>query len=341
MVQCNPATGLPLLSEESDLMDGCLAWYPLRGDRVVLRPLGFEVLAPLAAAANHPEVAAMTGRLPHPYSLSDGQEFLSLTRAAHARGESLRFAIERRSDGLFLGVIGLEPVDDHPASLEVGYWLGRNHWGHGYAADALRLLATHAFDDLGVARLWANVLPENARSLALLGRSGFACRSENATMPFPRLPAGHAVCQQWELDRTGFAEWRKSRLVLVSAVALVDQDNRVLLQQRPEGKQLAGLWEFPGGKVEPGETPEQALVRELNEELGIDIRLSCLAPLAFASHAYGDFHLLMPLYICRQWRGTPEGREGQKLTWVRSENLRDYPMPPADIPLIPILRDWL
>jgi len=131
------------------------------------------------------------------------------------------------------------------------------------------------------------------------------------------------------------------KVVLVSAVALIDADGRVLLTQRPEGKSMAGLWEFPGGKVEPGETPEAALIRELEEELGIETWGSCLAPLTFASHSYESFHLLMPLFACRKWSGTPQGREGQRLAWVRARDLRSYDMPPADVPLIPILRDWL
>jgi len=131
------------------------------------------------------------------------------------------------------------------------------------------------------------------------------------------------------------------RLTLVVAVALVDSDDRVLIAQRPEGKQLAGLWEFPGGKVEPGERPEQALMRELAEELGIEVKAPCLAPLTFASHAYDDFHLLMPLYICRKWQGFVQPREGQALKWVKPKSLRDYPMPPADAPLIPYLVDVL
>ncbi|MFN3845694.1 MAG: (deoxy)nucleoside triphosphate pyrophosphohydrolase [Paracoccaceae bacterium] len=131
------------------------------------------------------------------------------------------------------------------------------------------------------------------------------------------------------------------KIVLVSAVALIDVDGRVLLAQRPEGKSLAGLWEFPGGKVELGESPEAALIRELKEELGIDTWKSCLAPLTFASHSYGDFHLLMPLFACRKWEGIVHGQEGQKLAWVKPDHLRNYPMPPADLPLIPILRDWL
>jgi 8-oxo-dGTP diphosphatase len=131
------------------------------------------------------------------------------------------------------------------------------------------------------------------------------------------------------------------RVVLVSAVALIDVDGRVLLAQRPEGKSMAGLWEFPGGKVEPGETPEAALIRELHEELGIDTWASCLAPLTFASHAYADFHLLMPLFACRKWQGIPQARESQALKWVQPARLKDYPMPPADVPLVAILRDWL
>lgn len=131
------------------------------------------------------------------------------------------------------------------------------------------------------------------------------------------------------------------KTVLVSAVALIDRDGRVLLAQRPEGKSMAGLWEFPGGKVEVGETPEAALVRELHEELGIETWNSCLAPLTFASHTYDDFHLLMPLFACRKWNGIVQPKEGQTLKWVYPKDFSNYPMPPADIPLIPILRDWL
>ena len=123
-------------------------------------------------------------------------------------------------------------------------------------------------------------------------------------------------------------------LVLVAACALVDSDGRVLIAQRPTGKPMAGLWEFPGGKVEPGERPEQTLIRELEEELGIIVNEACLAPLTFASHVYADFHLLMPLYVCRRWEQTVTAKEGQKLAWVRPNKLRDYPMPPADVPLI-------
>lgn len=131
------------------------------------------------------------------------------------------------------------------------------------------------------------------------------------------------------------------KILLVAASALVDTDNRVLIAQRPEGRSMAGLWEFPGGKVEPGETPEQALVRELREELSIEVCETCLAPFTFASHTYEQFHLLMPLYLCKTWEGEVAPREAQAVKWVRASRLADYPMPPADLPLIPWLRDLL
>lgn len=145
----------------------------------------------------------------------------------------------------------------------------------------------------------------------------------------------------WDASEGLLEAARKVPIVLVVAVALIDPDGRILIAKRPEGKKLAGLWEFPGGKVDPGETPERALIRELQEELGVDTRASCLAPIGFASHAYDDFHLLMPLYVCRVWQGTPTGKEGQELAWVRPARLGDYPMPPADIPLVAQLRDWV
>jgi 8-oxo-dGTP diphosphatase len=132
-----------------------------------------------------------------------------------------------------------------------------------------------------------------------------------------------------------------TKLVLVAACALIDADGRVLLAQRPEGKSMAGLWEFPGGKVETGERPESTLIRELNEELGIRVKEDCLAPFAFASHGYETFHLLMPLYLCRRWDGIVHSREGQKLAWVRPREMGEYPMPPADVPLVAQLRDLL
>ena len=145
----------------------------------------------------------------------------------------------------------------------------------------------------------------------------------------------------WDASEGLMEAERDVPILLVVAVALMDVDGRILIAKRPEGKKMAGLWEFPGGKVDPGETPERALIRELQEELGVDTRASCLAPIGFASHAYDDFHLLMPLYVCRVWQGTPTAKEGQELAWVRPARLGDYPMPPADVPLVAQLRDWV
>ena len=143
------------------------------------------------------------------------------------------------------------------------------------------------------------------------------------------------------VGRPGMTTTSAKPIVLVAAVALIDTDGRVLLAERPAGKHLAGLWEFPGGKVHPGETPEAALIREMAEELGINTSETCLAPFTFASHAYPEFHLLMPLYVCRKWSGIVVPREGQRLKWVRPQQLADYPMPPADKPLVAMLRDLL
>jgi 8-oxo-dGTP diphosphatase len=324
---------------DSAAAEGCLSVYPLRGDRVLLRPVEAAHLSDLCLAANNEHVAAFTASLPFPYGQQDGVEFLADARQIHAEGRGLRLAIERAGSGTFLGMIGLNLLDDS-AQVEVGYWLGRDHWGQGFASDAVRQLMAHAFDSLGCREVVAMVAVDNRASARVLEKCGFQHQGQQ-DCPFPRRPGGIVLCDRFVLTASAFAQVRQSRLLLVTAVALLDSDHRVLLQQRPEGKHLAGLWEFPGGKVDPGETPERALVRELHEELGIDVRESCLAPLTFASHAYDGFHLLMPLYICRSWKGQPQGREGQALAWVRGAQLNDYPMPPADIPLIPILRDWL
>lgn len=160
-------------------------------------------------------------------------------------------------------------------------------------------------------------------------------------MPFSLSPASSKLArEQLQQPRVAMSSGQV-KLVLVAACALIDADGRILLAQRPEGKSMAGLWEFPGGKIEHGERPEQTLIRELNEELGIHVKEDCLAPFAFASHGYETFHLLMPLYLCRRWEGIVTPREGQKLAWARPNDMGSYPMPPADVPLVAQLRDLL
>jgi 8-oxo-dGTP diphosphatase len=199
-------------------------------------------------------------------------------------------------------------------------------WSDGLAAEALRRCLRMLFDNFGIGLVEPEIAGKTSDVEALFASAGF-----------PAVRAGTAM-----LSRADWLTWRAGRKNLfVAAAALIDADGRVLLAQRPAGKAMAGQWEFPGGKLAEGETPEQALIRELGEELGIDVTLSCLAPLAFASHDYDHFHLVMPLYAIRQWSGLPSGREGQNLSWVAKNRLGDYPMPPADVPLIAQLRDWL
>ncbi|QEX24302.1 hypothetical protein FRZ61_42430 [Hypericibacter adhaerens] len=282
------------------------------------------------------EVARHTARIPHPYPEGGAVDFICGLDAK----DGPTFAILRREDGEPLGVMRLEAMA--PGEAEVGFWIGKPFWGRGYGSEALRAVAEHGFLKLGLASIVAFAVPENRASIRVQEKAGmvFTGMAENDA---PARGGRHKV-ERRVLDR---AAWEKNRaetappILLVVAVALVDVDGRVLLAQRPPGKSMAGLWEFPGGKLHPGESPEQALVRELKEELGIDTGESCLAPIAFASHRYEKFHLLMPLYVCRVWKGTPQPHEGQTLAWVRPQKLAEYPMPPADLPLIPVLQDLL
>jgi 8-oxo-dGTP diphosphatase len=245
-----------------------------------------------------------------------------------------------------VGAVGLR-LDTKARDGQVGYWVGRRFWGHGVATESVGKLARWALANLDLDRLSANVATDNAASAAVLRRIGFRHTGEG-TEAFQARGGEHPV---WQYEATrddifGRAEVAPSAdgskpLMLVAACALIDADGRVLLARRPEGKKMAGLWEFPGGKLHPGETPEHCLIRELKEELGIDVASACLAPFAFASHAYEGFHLLMPLFLCRRWTGTPTAQEGQALAWVRPQKLSQYPTPPADKPLIPLLRDFL
>jgi 8-oxo-dGTP diphosphatase len=247
---------------------------------------------------------------------------------------------------VLVGVVGLQ-LDRASRSGRLGYWVGRKFWGHGVATEAASRLVRWAFANLALDRIAADVAKDNPASSSVLRRLGFRQTGEG-TSHFASRGRSEPV---WLFEATrddifgepdaGPAEGEGKPLLLVAACALVDVDGRVLLARRPEGKKMAGLWEFPGGKLHPGETPEAALIRELKEELGIDVTAACLAPFAFASHEYERFHLLMPLYLCRRWKGIPAPRENQTLMWVRANRLAEFEMPPADKPLIPLLRDFL
>lgn len=310
---------------------------PLAAKDVRLRPFAPADEAALVALAGDAEVARWTAEVPHPYRPEDARAFVAGAARALEQGSEYAFAIERLCDDVLVGAVSTRPEDDGVA--QIGYWIGRPYWGLGYATQAVRRLARFAFADLGLARLRASLMPENAASERVLTKVGFALVGQS---PGRRGRCAGIEVRRFVLDRAAWEKGEAARpIVLVVAVALVDVDGRVLLARRPPGKSMAGLWEFPGGKVAAGESPEAALVRELKEELAIDITESCLAPLTFASHAYDDFQLLMPLYVCRVWKGTIAPREGQEIKWVRPARFADYPMPPADAPLVTMLRDLL
>ncbi len=328
--------------------------------RLVLRPLQPGDAEQVHRLVNDWAVVRMLSRLPFPYPRQLTDEWIASTEAQRQDGSAWHFAIvDRRAapDGapggpdLVVGCLGLR-IDPGSRSGNLGYWVGAKFWNAGIAGEAARRVSHWALANLDIDRLTAQVSTDNPASAAVLRRIGFR-ETGRGRQPFLARGGEHPVLvfEARHDDLSGAepavvpepspAVVTVRRTVLVAACALIDGDGRVLLARRPEGKAMAGLWEFPGGKLEPDETPEQALVRELREELSLDVSDACLAPFAFASHAYPAFHLLMPLYLCRRWQGTATPREGQTLAWVRPEALDRYSMPDADKPLVPLLRDFL
>jgi len=325
---------------------------PLTTERLTLRQLRPDDAEALHRLVNDWEVVRMLEHLPFPYPRPLADEWIAATRRDLAEGRAWHLAITGQEGAaeVIVGAVGLRLVRQDKRQVgTLGYWVGRRFWGHGVAREAAGRLARWALANLDLDRIEANVAVDNPASAAVLRRIGFrevgrgtaAFLARGGEHPVLRFQAGREdLFGAVEGDASSAPEGGKP-LLLVAACALIDVDGRVLLTRRPEGKKLAGLWEFPGGKIDPGETPEAALIRELREELGIDVALACLAPFAFASHPYERFHLLMPLYLCRRWRGIPRPQEGQTLAWVRPEKLGEYRMPPADAPLVPLLRDFL
>ena len=325
------------------------AFTPLKTERLTLRPFLASDAIALHRLINNFDVAKMLELVGYPYDISAAEAWIATAIQDLAEGTACHLAITGHEGEreVLVGAVGVT-LDPAARTGRLGYWVGQPYWGHGVAAEAVGRLTRWAFANMEIDHLTASVATDNPASAAVLRRIGFrqageAMRdfaSRGTSVPIWLFEAGRD-------DVFGHAEAPEAAvegakpLLLVAACALVDVDGHVLLARRPEGKKMAGLWEFPGGKLNPGETPEQALIRELKEELGIDVAAACLAPFAFASHAYEKFHLLMPLFLCRRWKGTPVGRENQALAWVSPRRLTEYEMPPADKPLIPLLRDFL
>jgi 8-oxo-dGTP diphosphatase len=306
--------------------------------RLILRPPGRGDIDAIVTLLAEWEVVRYTARIPHPYARADAEAWLDLVERGRADGSEIAFAVAERAAGALIGTVGLRIDRDRRAGV-LGFWLGKSYWGRGYATEAVDAALGIAFDELGLVTVHASNLPENVASARVQEKLGLAATGRG-TEPFPARGGDRAVV----LRVIGRDAWRRRHplpIVPVAAVALIDRDGRVLLAQRPPGKSMAGLWEFPGGKIDPGETPEAALIRELKEELGIDVTESCLGPFTFASHRYRTFHLVMPLFLCRVWRGQVRPLEGQTLKWVRPAEMPSFPMPPADLPLVAMLRDFL
>jgi 8-oxo-dGTP diphosphatase len=328
-----------------------VSFEPLKTERLTLRPLLAKDAESLHRLVNDWEVTRTLAEIPYPYPRSLADEWIGSTAAQLAEGSAYHLAItgkEGRRETL-VGVVGLR-LDAARRTGRLGYWVGRAYWKHGVATEAAKRMTSWAFANLPLDLIAAEVTEDNVASFKVLRRVGFrevgtnvraslTMREEHTVIVFEA--TRDDIFGRPEAPAANPGNPGAKPLLLVAACALVDVDGRVLLARRPEGKKMAGLWEFPGGKLNPGETPEAALIRELKEELDIDVAAACLAPFAFASHAYEGFHLLMPLFVCRRWSGIPVPRENQTLAWVRASKLTEYEMPPADKPLIPLLRDFL
>ena len=314
-------------------MAATAAELPITTARLVLRRLVPADAPAVTRLVNDYSVAGNLARVPFPYREELAREWIVSAAAQIEAGEAFHLAMTQ-ADAL-VGCIGL--TLKRGALPELGYWIGRKFWGQGLAREAGEGMLAWAGTHLGITEVEASALTDNLASQAVLRHLGFV-QEGTAVQPFLSRNRNMPVVM---FRRMAAPPPPPRPILLVVACALLDEQGRILLAQRPEGKTLAGLWEFPGGKLEEGETPEAALIRELREELGIETQAACLSPLFFASHSYATFHLLMPLYICRKWQGRAVAREGQNLAWVRPEKLRDYPMPPADVPLVALLRDFL
>lgn len=319
----------------------------LNTPRLVLRPFQAEDTPIFHKLINDWEICRRVPDAPFPYPAHKAQEWVEAASLNRRDGVAEQFAIIEVQSNQLVGCAGLMLSKDRQTA-ELGYWIGRPYWRRGFAQEAGRRLIDWAFAELSLAQITAVVAADNEGSLAVLANLGFI-QTGHGRRVFSCRPGEKLAVKNFTLPRevpknledTDMVASQSIKTILVVAVALINKDGKILLARRPEGKKMAGLWEFPGGKMEANEMPEAALARELREELGIETDPKNFAPFVFASHSYERFHLLMPIFLCRRWQGEPQGREGQKLAWVAPEDLAEYPMPAADRPLIPMLRDFL
>lgn len=309
-------------------------FIPLASERLTLRPLEEGDAPIIASLANDRRIAERLARLPHPYRLEDAYRFVAAAQEKLEKGTHLPLAVIRRNDQTFLGVIGLEDT--------IGYWLGVEYWGQGYGKEAAKALVEFSFLVLQHEQIKGSALLENKASRRIFEGLGFSHIETKETTSLGY--EGTKLAAFYTLSRKDFlAQYQKSERPLLWAVAaaLINKEGQLLLAERPSGASMAGVWELPGGKIEAEETPEAALIRELKEELDIEVRKEALIPLSFISHPYDRFHLVMPLYICHQWEGTPHGVEGQKLAWVNYFDFVHMPTHRGDILLAHQLADHL
>ncbi len=308
---------------------------PIETDRLLLHPPGPDDTEALSAVLDNADVARHSPGLPHPYPPAAVGDWIGRTHRQLLAGEGFAFVVRDRRSGAVVGLVELA-LEGQRAIGELAYWVDRDRWDQGIATEAARRMVAFGFDTLGLAAIWGVAITENPASVRVLEKSGLAHQRDGSYYGRPIV--------LHRLERPAYRQQAIESpmpVVYVAAVAMVDDDRRVLLAQRPAGKAMAGLWEFPGGKVEPGERPAITLARELSEELGVEIGIGDFEPFAIVSHSYDDFQLVMPLMLCRRWPGTPHGKEDQVLAWATGSELSDFAMPAADLPLVADLKQLL
>lgn len=323
---------------------------PLKIDHYTLRLIQAEDLNSIHPVINDWNVVRMLSQVPFPYPKPLLEKWISSVIQEIKTGASYHFSIIDEETQHIIGCIGLR-VDDKDQLGKIGYWIAHKYWGKKIASKALQRISTWALANLNINYIRATAADDNLASIAVLKKCGyqpFGKGKEKFLARAAEQPVSYFLLQREDIcpgkspaSLHPSSSSTPKKILLVVAGALIDVDGRLLLARRPEGKSMAGMWEFPGGKIEPGETPEAALVRELKEEINVDVSQSCLAPFTFASFEYADFHLLMPLYVCHKWKNLPEPKENQQLAWVTADELDNYLVMEADKPFIPLLKDLL